>query len=30
MSKVHQKTATKRNSRKIHSRKFLATPEGKA
>ncbi|EPE9056621.1 hypothetical protein ACSPJ8_000070 [Klebsiella aerogenes] len=30
MSKANQKAATKRNNRKIHARKFLATPEGKA
>ena len=30
MSKATNKAATKRNNRKIHARKFLATPEGKA
>ncbi|WP_193132231.1 hypothetical protein [Enterobacter hormaechei] len=30
MSKANQKAATKRNNRRIHARKFLATPEGKA
>lgn len=30
MSKANQKAVTKRNNRKIHARKFLATPEGKA
>lgn len=30
MSKPNQKAATKRSNRKIHARKFLATPEGKA
>lgn len=30
MSKANQKAAKKRNNRKIHARKFLATPEGKA
>ncbi|EOX3826237.1 hypothetical protein ACPGAX_004883 [Enterobacter quasiroggenkampii] len=30
MSKANQKAATKRNTRKIHARKFLATPEDKA
>ena len=27
---VKNAAATKRNNRKIHTRKFLATPEGKA
>ncbi|MCK4226842.1 hypothetical protein J2N90_00210 [Enterobacter asburiae] len=30
MSKVRNAAATKRNNRKIHARKFLATPEGKS
>ncbi|EHS0472899.1 MULTISPECIES: hypothetical protein [Enterobacteriaceae] len=30
MSKATNTAATKRNNRKIHARKFLATPEGKA
>lgn len=30
MSKTRNTAATKRNNRKIHARKFLATPEGKA
>ncbi|WP_213785312.1 hypothetical protein [Enterobacter hormaechei] len=30
MSKANSQAATKRNNRKIHARKFLATPEGKA
>ncbi|SCC70164.1 hypothetical protein [Kosakonia oryziphila] len=30
MSKANNAAATKRNNRKIHARKFLATPEGKA
>ncbi|HBM2591885.1 TPA: hypothetical protein LUX83_005227 [Enterobacter hormaechei subsp. hoffmannii] len=30
MSKATNKAATKRNNRKIHARKFLASPEGKA
>ncbi len=30
MSKANSKAATKRNNRKIHARKFLATPEGKS
>lgn len=29
MSKATNTAATKRNNRKIHARKFLATPEGK-
>ncbi|EPY4347587.1 TPA: hypothetical protein OSU42_005263 [Klebsiella pneumoniae] len=28
--KLSRAEATKRNNRKIHARKFLATPEGKA
>ncbi|HHG1704095.1 TPA: hypothetical protein ACPUPU_005431 [Klebsiella pneumoniae] len=27
---MNKSAATKRNNRKIHARKFLATPEGKA
>ncbi|EPY4913422.1 TPA: hypothetical protein R4218_005313 [Klebsiella pneumoniae] len=27
---MNKSAATKRNNRKIHTRKFLATPEGKA
>ena len=30
MANVTKSAATKRNNRKIHARKFLATPEGKA
>jgi hypothetical protein len=30
MPKANSKAATKRNNRKIHTRKFLATPEGKS
>lgn len=30
MSKAKNAAATKPNNRKIHARKFLATPEGKA
>ena len=30
MSKAKNAAATKRNNRKIHARKFLATSEGKA
>ncbi|WP_164989099.1 hypothetical protein QEP13_17600 [Enterobacter ludwigii] len=30
MSKANSKASTKRNNRKIHARKFLATPEGKS
>ncbi|WP_374746686.1 hypothetical protein AAHX80_03850 [Klebsiella variicola subsp. variicola] len=30
MNKSNKSAATKRNNRKIHARKFLATPEGKA
>ncbi|EQA1580611.1 hypothetical protein V5K30_RS07450 [Enterobacter hormaechei] len=30
MSKATNTAATKRNNCKIHARKFLATPEGKA
>lgn len=30
MSKANSKAATKRNNRKIHARKWMATPEGKA
>ena len=30
MSKARNAAATKRNNRKIHARKFLVTPEGKA
>ena len=30
MSKATNTAATKRNNRKTHARKFLATPEGKA
>jgi hypothetical protein len=30
MSKANNAAATKHNNRKIHARKFLATPEGKA
>ena len=30
MPKAKNTAATKRNNRKIHARKFLATPEGKA
>lgn len=29
MSKANSQAATKRNNRKIHARKFLATPEDK-
>lgn len=30
MANATKSAATKRNNRKIHARKFLATPEGKA
>ena len=30
MSKATNTAATKRNNRKIHARKFLTTPEGRA